>query len=195
MHNHDFTYTVTETLQDADGNRYGQTYHVPIPRGTDPLQLGTLDPIPQGAGVVPLPGAKGDKGDPGNTGPAGATGATGTSGKSAYQSWLDAGNTGTEAQFLASLKGAPGDVSGLAVVATSGRTVDLVDYVPSIPATSSQTQGILPVKVLVACDYNTGTSSFDTAPDSRLRRVFFSTAANDPAAISQERDVWIVEAS
>jgi hypothetical protein len=32
----------------------------------------------------------------------------GTDGKSAYQSWLDAGNVGTEAQFLTSLKGADG---------------------------------------------------------------------------------------
>lgn len=36
-------------------------------------------------------------------------GAQGPAGKSAYQIWLDAGNTGTEAQFLASLKGPKGD--------------------------------------------------------------------------------------
>lgn len=33
----------------------------------------------------------------------------GPPGESAYQIWLDAGNTGTEADFLASLKGAKGD--------------------------------------------------------------------------------------
>lgn len=32
----------------------------------------------------------------------------GADGKSAYQIWLDAGNTGTEAEYRASLKGAPG---------------------------------------------------------------------------------------
>ena len=32
----------------------------------------------------------------------------GTDGKSAYQSWLDQGNIGTEADFIASLKGATG---------------------------------------------------------------------------------------
>ncbi|HEY2086266.1 MAG TPA: hypothetical protein VGH54_09605 [Mycobacterium sp.] len=195
MHNHDFTYTVVETLHDTDNNQYNATYHVPIPRGSGALQLGTLDPIPAGAGVVPLPGAKGDTGATGATGAAGATGSTGAAGESAYQVWLDAGNTGTQADFLASLKGAPGDVSGLAVVATSGRKVDLVDYVASIPLTSSQTQAILAAKVLIACDYNAGTSSFDATPDTRLRRVFFSTSANDPAAAAQERDVWIVEAS
>ena len=36
-------------------------------------------------------------------------GLTGADGKSAYQLWLDAGNTGTQADFLASLKGADGD--------------------------------------------------------------------------------------
>lgn len=36
-------------------------------------------------------------------------GAQGPAGKSAYQIWLDAGNTGTEEKFLASLKGPKGD--------------------------------------------------------------------------------------
>lgn len=51
-------------------------------------------------------GAKGEKGDKGDTGSKGADGANG---KSAYQIWLDAGNTGTEQDFLASLKGIKGD--------------------------------------------------------------------------------------
>lgn len=38
-------------------------------------------------------------------GPKGDTGATGADGKSAYQIWLDKGNTGTEQDFLNSLKG------------------------------------------------------------------------------------------
>lgn len=37
-------------------------------------------------------------------------GVPGPQGKSAYQTWLDAGNSGTEMQFLASLKGGDGDV-------------------------------------------------------------------------------------
>lgn len=40
---------------------------------------------------------------------AAGAGPAGPSGKSAYQIWIDAGNTGTEAQFLASLKGPKGD--------------------------------------------------------------------------------------
>ena len=42
---------------------------------------------------------KGPKGDPGSQGP------TGKDGKSAYQVWLDAGNKGTETDFINSLKG------------------------------------------------------------------------------------------
>lgn len=41
--------------------------------------------------------------------PAGVQGPAGDAGKSAYQTWLDAGNTGDEAAFLLALKGAKGD--------------------------------------------------------------------------------------
>lgn len=41
----------------------------------------------------------------GKDGATGATGAAGAAGKSAYEIWLDAGNTGSEADFLESLKG------------------------------------------------------------------------------------------
>lgn len=47
-----------------------------------------------------LPALKGDKGDKGDKG---------TDGKSAYQIWLDNGNTGTESDYLASLKGEKGE--------------------------------------------------------------------------------------
>ena len=45
-------------------------------------------------------GEKGDKGDPGTNG---------ADGKSAYEIWLDAGNKGTETDFLNAIKGAKGD--------------------------------------------------------------------------------------
>lgn len=51
-------------------------------------------------------GATGLQGEPGSDGTDGADGANG---KSAYQIWLDAGNTGTEEEYLASLKGDKGD--------------------------------------------------------------------------------------
>ena len=51
-------------------------------------------------------GATGPQGEPGSDGTDGTDGANG---KSAYQIWLDAGNTGTEEEYLASLKGDKGD--------------------------------------------------------------------------------------
>ena len=60
-------------------------------------------------------GPQGPKGDPGDTGPQGPkgdpgdTGDKGAQGKSAYDLWLEAGNVGTEADFLPSLKGNQGE--------------------------------------------------------------------------------------
>ncbi|MCK4481771.1 collagen-like protein [Candidatus Bathyarchaeota archaeon] len=67
-----------------------------------------------------IQGLKGDKGDIGDTGPQGLSGTDGVDGKdgvngtdgldgkSAYQIWLDQGNSGTEQDFLDSLKGEQG---------------------------------------------------------------------------------------
>ena len=60
-------------------------------------------------------GLKGDAGDPGIQGipgvdgDDGGIGLTGTEGSSAYQVWLNAGNTGTIAQYLLAIKGGKGD--------------------------------------------------------------------------------------
>ena len=77
---------IASYVQEAEG--------LAFPRGPQGVQ-GVQGPIgPQGIqGPV---GIQGPQGDPG------------TDGKSAYQVWLDAGNTGTEADFLASLVGPQG---------------------------------------------------------------------------------------
>ncbi|QCQ04150.1 collagen-like protein [Ligilactobacillus animalis] len=49
-------------------------------------------------------GEKGDVGPQGDPGPKGDTGPAGQDGKSAYQIWLDLGNTGSEQDFIESLK-------------------------------------------------------------------------------------------
>lgn len=54
-------------------------------------------------------GVSGAQGAVGPAGKDGEAGINGVDGKSAYQIWVDAGNTGAEADFIASLKGAKGD--------------------------------------------------------------------------------------
>lgn len=54
-------------------------------------------------------GEQGEKGDTGDTGAKGSKGDTGADGKSAYDVWLAQGNSGTETDFLNSLKGEKGD--------------------------------------------------------------------------------------
>ena len=64
-------------------------------------------------------GDDGEKGEPGENGQDGEDGADGAAGKSAYQTWLDAGNVGSTADFLASLvgnSGYSGDISELEIV-------------------------------------------------------------------------------
>lgn len=73
---------------------------------------------PQGQqGIQGETGATGPQGPKGETGAQGATGATG---KSAYQSWLDQGHTGTEADFIASLKGEKGDTGATGATGSQG---------------------------------------------------------------------------
>ncbi|MGN0824380.1 MAG: hypothetical protein ACI4MB_04855 [Candidatus Coproplasma sp.] len=56
-----------------------------------------------------IQGIQGEKGEQGNPGENGVDGVDGADGKSAYEIWLDAGNEGTEEDFLAYLKGEKGD--------------------------------------------------------------------------------------
>lgn len=67
-------------------------------------------------------GATGATGSQGATGATGGAGAAGADGKSAYQSWLDLGNTGTEAQFIAALKGATGNIGATGATGNTGAT-------------------------------------------------------------------------
>lgn len=64
----------------------------------------------------------GEPGPTGSTGEKGDTGNTGPSGESAYQIWLDQGNTGTEADFIASLVGPTGPTGKDGVIGRDGDT-------------------------------------------------------------------------
>lgn len=73
-------------------------------------------------------GPAGPAGPRGLQGPAGPIGATGASGKSAYQTWLDLGNVGDEAAFIASLtgpRGPKGDTTNLGADGVSKYIVTL----------------------------------------------------------------------
>jgi hypothetical protein len=79
---------------------------------------------PQGpTGPTGLTGPVGPQGNPGATGPAGPTGPTGAAGSnglSAYQIWLANGNSGTEAQYLASLVGPTGPQGPIGLTGPQG---------------------------------------------------------------------------
>lgn len=64
------------------------------------------------------------------TGPTGSSGSDGQDGKSAYQTWLDLGNTGTEAQFIASLKGATGSTGMTGPVGPQGPSGSVGNLTP-----------------------------------------------------------------
>lgn len=191
MHNHNFTYHVLETLTGSDG-QHNDDYHVEIPSGAGVLQLGAQAPVPAGVGVTPGPtGPPGPPGADGPAGSAGGTGSTGAAGQSAYALWLVTNPGGTEADFLLSLKGAPGDVSGLATIATTGHLTDATDYVAPMVTTERQTEAILANRVMTQVRFVSG--AYETIVNStRLCRVFTGTAANDPAAAANEDDLWLV---
>ena len=83
---------------------------------------------PQGeigaTGVAGPTGPPGSQGAPGNDGITGTNGVDGTDGLSAYEIWVEAGNTGSEADFLASLVGPQSPGSTLEEVLTAGNTAN-----------------------------------------------------------------------
>jgi hypothetical protein len=93
---------------------------------------------PAGAtGATGPAGPTGATGATGATGPAGPTGATGPAGvagpagESAYQLWVDAGNTGSQAAFLLSLAGATGPTGPTGATGANGNTVNYGTVAPT----------------------------------------------------------------
>lgn len=117
------------------------------PAGTNGIDGATG---PQGpAGVNGVDGVTGPQG------PSGANGIDGQDGLSAYQIWLNAGNTGTEAQFLASLQGAQGIQGPQGIAGTNG--VDGATG-PQGPAGVNGTDGLSAYQVWLNLG-NTGTEA------------------------------------
>ena len=62
-------------------------------------------------------------------------------GKSAYQSWLDVGNTGTEQDFIISLKGAKGDKGDVTDIGTNALVNFTCDITSTLVPTTTQYAG------------------------------------------------------
>ena len=100
---------------------------------------------PQGeAGAKGDTGAAGERGLPGPQGPRGFDGfdgQRGPRGRSAYRVWLDAGNTGDEAAFLASLTGPKGADATALIAAVDGDAAGTVLFGSHLDAAAPVTHG------------------------------------------------------
>ena len=95
---------------DGDPGPAGQSaYQIWIAQGNTGTEFDFLNSLKGTNGKDGVNGKDGINGKDGKDGVDGKDGAPGQDGKSAYQIWLDHGNTGTELDFLNSLKGAKGD--------------------------------------------------------------------------------------
>ena len=89
-------------------------YEIAVRNGFEGTEQEWLDSLKGDKGDAGAAGAKGDKGDTGaagakgDAGAAGANGTNGTNGKTAYEIAVENGFTGTQAEWLASLKGNDG---------------------------------------------------------------------------------------
>ncbi|MBB4064047.1 glycine-rich domain-containing protein [Gellertiella hungarica] len=108
--------------QGAQGNPGKSAYQHAVDNGfvgTESAWLASLKGAKGDAGVQGPQGPQGIQGPAGATGPAGSNGAAG---KSAYQSAVDGGFVGTEAAWIASLKGAKGDTGEQGPAGAAGAT-------------------------------------------------------------------------
>lgn len=135
-------------------------YELAVAAGYSGTLTEWLDSLKGAASTVP--GPKGDKGDPGTAGTkgdAGTAGAAGAAGKSAYELAVAAGYSGTQAQWLASLK-VPADSlratagNGVLTALRHGRSVTLQLVGDSTGDASDEWAGLLGVKLGDAWDAN-----------------------------------------
>ena len=90
------------------------------PQGDQGVQGIQGEPGPTGQ-----PGAQGLAGSDGEDGANGTNGTNGGDGSSAYQIWINAGNTGTESEFLSSLLGADGEDGAQGPIGPAGADADI----------------------------------------------------------------------
>ena len=146
------------------------------------LSLQQLTAVPfalyaPGAGTE---GPQGEAGEPGEDGEAGEdgedgeAGVSGEEGPSAYEIWLDLGNTGTEQEFIDSLKGADGeDGDDFAFELPDG--VENGDYLQWIwNGTSWDITVITPDDTSIILISSTGTNNQSVCANVEIEPIFYS---------------------
>ncbi|MDG1393582.1 MAG: hypothetical protein P8P55_02000 [Flavobacteriaceae bacterium] len=140
------------------------------------LSLQQLTAVPfalyaPGAGTE---GPQGEAGNPGEDGEDGEPGVSGEEGPSAYEIWLDLGNTGTEQEFIDSLKGADGeDGDDFAFELPDG--VENGDYLQWIwNGTSWDITVITPDDTSIILISSTGTNNQSVCANVEIEPIFYS---------------------
>ena len=116
----------------------------------------------------------------------GDTPLAGLAGKSAYQIWIDAGNVGTEADFLASLKGDTGAAGAAATVTVGSTTTGNPGTNASVTNSGTSSAAVLNFTIPKGEKGDQGNSGY-TGAAGELEVVNNDTAGGATAAWSAER--------
>ncbi|CAI8217336.1 MAG: Uncharacterised protein [Flavobacteriaceae bacterium] len=103
---------------------------------------------------------------PSGTGPAGPKGDKGADGSSAYQMWIAAGNTGTEAEFLASLVGATGPAGADGKDGKDGTVPTAAD----VKSTDGSIKGVKAKSALVEMDLEVDATKLKDIPAAAIKQ-------------------------
>ncbi|RYF61373.1 MAG: hypothetical protein EOO27_02370, partial [Comamonadaceae bacterium] len=107
---------------------------------------------------------------------------SGPSGKSAYQVWLSLGNTGTEADYLLSLKGAPGDPASNLVTSVAGK-----QGVVTLTKSDVGLSNVPNTDFTSAVAANTAKNSYPSVDAAKLAGIQPGATANDTDANLKNR--------
>jgi hypothetical protein len=110
----------TNGTNGSNGSNGLSAYQIWLNAGNTGTEAQFVTALRGATGIQGIQGATGLTGATGPQGPQGPAGTNGTNGLSTYQIWLNAGNTGTEAQFVTALRGATGPQGPAGTNGTNG---------------------------------------------------------------------------
>ena len=151
-------FSVNSGATDSEVSQGKSAYQVWIDLGNVGSEQDFIKSLKGPAGPQGPAGATGATGPAGNTGATGPAGTSGSNGLSAYQVWLQLGNTGTEANFIASLKGPTGAAGPQGPAGTTGATGPAGTSGAAGPAGTSGSNGLSAYQVWLQLG-NTGTEA------------------------------------